>query len=200
MDWVRPPHSRPIDSYDMDALKAEIERIDAKSVLEFGPGYTTQIFLELGIKRIVTCEHMEKWLEVAKERFAGDDRVRVISYTNTVPVEADLGGEKFDIALVDSPQGFASARVSHPGMEDCSRLNTCLFALEHAKVVLLHDADRPLERGTLGRLNASGYHFEFVKRSGIGMARIEKRELHDDRPNTQDAPELGGSADGANPE
>lgn len=197
-DWVRPEGNSPLGARDAETFKAEIDRIGAKSVLEFGPGDSTQVFLDLGIERVVTCEHKEKWLEEAKKRFGSEPRVKVVSYTDTVPVTVpDLGDEKFDLALVDSPQGFYPMRVAHKGMEDCSRLNTCLFALERAKVVLLHDATRPLERGTLGRLWAAGYHFEFIKIRDIGIARITQRELQPDQSNTPDASQLGGIAAGA---
>ncbi len=199
MEWVRPAKQSPLGTHDAEVFKAEIDRIGAKSVLEFGPGESTQVFLDLGIERIVTCEHKEKWLKEAVKRFGGSDRVKVIPYTDTVPVQADIGDEKFDLALVDSPQGFYPARVVHKGMEDCSRLNTCLFALEHAKVVLLHDALRPLERGTLGRLWMLGYHFEFIKTDDIGIARITKRELHANQPDPSDAEKPRGAAAGAKP-
>jgi hypothetical protein len=53
-------------------------------------------------------------------------------------------------------------------------------------VVYLHDATRPLERGTLGRLNAMGYKHEFLD-SPFGLARITKIEQEQDGPDSQDA-------------
>jgi hypothetical protein len=97
-------------------------------------------------------------------------------------VTADpIADQQFDIAVVDAPAGFdkkipgRTSRKRHPGMEDCSRLNTCLFALERAPVVLLHDAKRPTERATLGELWKRGYKFEIYP-SSSGMAKICKRE------------------------
>lgn len=201
-EWVRPAGAHPpVVAADIEVFKSEIERVNAKSILEFGPGDSTQAFLELGVGRIVTCEHKDKWRKVAQKRFKKEPRVEVHAYSDTVPVVVtpDLGGERFDLALVDSPQGFYPMRKAHPGMEDCSRLNTCLFALEHAKVVLLHDAFRPLERGTLGRLNALGFNIEFVSIGKVGIARIEHRELHDNGPSASDAPQSGSVATGSKP-
>lgn len=176
-EFVREEGSIPLYEDDALTFKAEIDRIGAKSILEFGPGESTQIFLALGMERIVTCEHKEKWLKPAQERFANEPKVRVLQYTDTDPVEVpELGDETFDIAFVDSPQGFRAMRKVHPGMEDCSRLNTCLFALQRANVVILHDARRPLERGTLGRLNAMGYHFELIGHK-MTSARIEGKNV-----------------------
>lgn len=199
-EFERSPLSYSFGQEDFNAIKAEIERVGAKSVLEFGPGDSTDCYLACGIQRIVTCEHKDKWFKVAQKRFKKEPRVKLLRYTDTDPVEVpDLGGEMFDIAFVDSPQGFYPMRKAHPGMEDCSRLNTCLFALKHAKVVLLHDANRPLERGTLGRLNQMGYHWEFASFGRIAMARIESLELHDNGPDSQDAKKPRCPANGSKP-
>jgi hypothetical protein len=149
----------------------------AKSALEFGPGISTLALIEAGVGRIVTLEHDPIWFVKAKEKFKDYPQVEVRPYKDEPVVEADVEGE-FDIAFVDSPKGFVhvvrgveGARKKHPGQEDCSRLNTCLFALKHAPIVYLHDASRPLERGTLGRLNKMGHRFEFTP-GRAGMAKI----------------------------
>jgi hypothetical protein len=161
---------------------------DAESVLEFGPGNTTDIFTKAGVKKIVTCEYIDKWLDVAIQRFADEPHIHVLRFWDTMPVTVDgLGDdETFDVGFVDAPKGFAPARFVHPGYGDCSRFNTTLFALERCKVVYLHDATRPLERGTLGRLNAMGYKHEFLD-SPFGLARITKIEQEQDGPDSQDA-------------
>lgn len=103
-------------------------------------------------------------------------------YWDEPKVKAEaVANQQFDVAFVDSPKGFNKAipgirgvRKKHPGMEDCSRLNTCLFALERAPIVFLHDAKRPLERGTLGRLCAMGHSF-MIFNTKSGMARIDRQ-------------------------
>jgi hypothetical protein len=155
-----------------------------KSVLEFGPGFSTYAFIEAGVPRILCCEYLDKWFEFAKERFKDYPQVEIRRFLDEAPVatfEVRPGVfkseslENFEIALVDSPKGYAGARTIHPGQEDCSRLNTCLLALMHSPVVLLHDAYRPLERGTLGRLSAAGHRVTFYnKASRGGLARIER--------------------------
>lgn len=153
-----------------------------QSVLEFGPGFSTYAFIEAGVPRILCCEYLDKWVELGRERFKDYPQVEIIRFEDTAPVaKADIKG-KFDLAFVDSPKGYRyikgmtpeGGRTPHPGQEDCSRLNTCLLALQHAPIVLLHDAYRPLERGTLGRLNAMGHKVTFYPGCGrSGMARID---------------------------
>lgn len=157
---------------DYKVLLAEAQ--GKKSVLEFGPGFSTYALIEAGVERILCCEYLEKWLEFAKERFKDYPQVEIIPFLDEPEAKADIVGE-FDMAFVDSPKGYAGARVIHKGQQDCSRLNTCLLALKHAPLVLLHDASRPLERGTLGRLNQMGHRHSFYRGTN-GLARIVRNE------------------------
>lgn len=157
------------------------EATGKKRALEFGPGNSTWALVEAGCEHIVTCEFDPEWREVAKEKFKDYPQVQVIPFEDEPEAKADISGE-FDIAFVDSPKGYKhqipgvkGTRKKHPGQEDCSRFNTCVLALKHAPLVLLHDAARPLERGTLGRLSAMGHKVRFYKdASHAGMARIER--------------------------
>jgi hypothetical protein len=174
----------------------------AKSVLEFGPGISTLALIEAGVPKIVSLEHDPEWLETQKEKFKDYPQVTIAQYADTVPVGADeIAFQDFDLAFVDSPQGFHHAppgrkpRVRHPGFEDCSRLNTCLFALEQAPIVYLHDGYRSLERATLGRLNAMGHKFTYLP---SGIARIERGEIQN-RPSASGIEESRGTPAGANP-
>ena len=100
--------------------------------------------------QVTTCEHEDKWLEVARERFKDVPNVRVLKYENEGPVPPidGMGDERFDAGFVDSPQGYAQSRKILPGCEDCNRLNTTLYALNRCKIVYLHDIHRDL-RGQL---------------------------------------------------
>jgi hypothetical protein len=166
---------------DYAALLKEFQGV--KTALEFGPGVSTLAMIEAGVEKIVTLEHLAEWFDKALEKFKDYPQVAVARYADTVPVGADeIGFQDFDVALVDSPKGFTheviealGVRKVHQGMEDCSRLNTCLFALEQAPIVYLHDAYRPLERGTLGRLNALGHRSEFIANTRYGLAKIWRK-------------------------
>ena len=190
----------PFEQSDKESIREEVERIGAKTCLEFGPGESTQALIEIGLEKIVTCEYVPKWLAVARKRFAKHKHVYCLSFTDTFPVvvEGDCN-ERFDIAFVDAPKGFNPVRTIHPEAPDCSRLNTVLFALERCDVVFLHDAQRPLERATLGRLWATGlYDIQFVN-SRIGMARISKRGIRQSGLNQPGTPEPRGAPARAKP-
>jgi hypothetical protein len=193
----RPPEAEVLKQEDLDYFKFEIASLGAKSILEFGPGASTEFFLGLGLQ-VTTIEHMQRWYEVAKEQFKDRPNVRVLKGEDEMPFRVEGMGsyERFDLAFVDAPQGYEPLRKAHPGYEDCSRFNTTLLALQHAPVVLLHDVVRPLERGTLNRLNRMGYKVQFIK-VPYGMARI----THGDE-NGLDTPRIeepGCTPDGPEP-
>lgn len=177
----------------------------AKSALEFGPGYSTFALIEAGIEKILTLEHDDHWYGVAVEKFKDYPQVVVARYWDEFPVRAEHGEATFDVAFVDSPKGFnkpipgiSGTRKVHPGYEDCSRLNTCLYALERAPVVFLHDANRPLEKGTLGHLWKMGHSFQqFPGKAGI--ARIIRNGKNKDGFSPQSPQELRCATAGANP-
>jgi hypothetical protein len=153
----------------------------AKTALEFGPGVSTFALIEAGVEKIVTLEHNAEWFDKAVEQFKDYPQVEISQYYDEPVVLAGVE-EDFDIAFVDSPKGHThkviealGVRKVHQGQEDCSRLNTCLFALDRAPIVYLHDAYRPLERGTLGRLNALGHRFEYIAPTKRGIARIWRK-------------------------
>jgi len=164
---------------DYALLMQQVKDLEAKTCLEFGPGISTLALIESGLERVVTLEHDPEWLDANIERFKDYPQVEVRRYQDEPIVLADVD-EDFDMAFVDSPKGYVhpmknvrGVRKRHPGQEDCSRLNSCLFALDHAPVVFLHDSQRPLERGTLGRLNAMGHKVTQLP-SKVGMARIDR--------------------------
>jgi hypothetical protein len=196
-DAPRPPGATVLKQEDLDYFKFEIASLGAKSILEFGPGASTEFFVGLGLQ-VTTIEHMQRWYEVAKEQFKDRPNVRVLKGEDEMPFRIEGMGsyEKFDLAFVDAPQGYEPLRKAHPGYEDCSRFNTTLFALQHAPVVLLHDVVRPLERGTLNRLNRMGYKVQIIK-VPYGMARITHGD--EDRLDTPRIEEPGGTPDGPEP-
>jgi DNA-binding transcriptional LysR family regulator len=161
---------------DYGALLREFQGV--KTALEIGPGVSTFALIEAGVERIVTLEHNAEWFAKAVEQFKDYPQVEIRPYWDEPTVLADVE-EDFDVAFVDSPKGHThkviealGVRKVHPGQEDCSRFNTCLFALDRAPLVYLHDAYRPLERGTLGRLNAAGHRSEFIFPTKRGLAKI----------------------------
>jgi hypothetical protein len=171
-DGERPATAVVLHRKDVECFKSAVEAIGAKTILEFGPGASTEVFARFGLL-VTTVEHQQKWYEVAKERFKDYPNVRVLKGEDEIPFrvpELD-DSEMFDMAFVDAPQGYFPKRKIHKGYEDCSRYNTTLFALQRAPVVFLHDTIRPLERGTLGRLRRMDYQVETIK-VPYGMAKI----------------------------
>jgi hypothetical protein len=160
---------------DYGALLAECRRINARTILEFGPGISTLALIESGAERIATCEYQDQWIAAAQERLKGHRQVSLHRYRNDAEVSVNgLCRARFDLAFVDSPVGQPSPRsVTHPGQEECNRLNTVLYAISRAPVVLLHDAKREGEGYTLARVAAAGHAVTMIA-TRKGIARIER--------------------------
>lgn len=167
---------------DYGALVAECRRVKARSILEFGPGISTLALIESGAERIATCEYQDRWLVQAGELLKAHPHVSVHRYWNEVPVRVDgLTRKSFDLAFVDSPLGTPSrGAVRHPGEEECNRLNTVLYALDCAPVVLIHDAKREGESYTLCRLIAEGHTVDHID-TRKGIARIVRKPAEEVR-------------------
>ncbi len=184
MTFALRKHETPsLSDPDYQAIMDEVKSRGVKTVLEFGPGSTTLALLEGGAEKIITCEYDPVWFDHYTAEFKKFPQVRVVRYDNVAPaafVHHGLAG--FDMALVDSPKAYrphplkpAGGFEPLPGQEDCARLNTCLTALAHAPVVILHDAQNALIRATLGRLNAMGYrHFFKMAQRQTAYAIIKR--------------------------
>lgn len=164
---------------DYGSLMEEVGRCGARSVLEFGPGASTLALVEAGCERIVTCEYQDRWLLRAVEMLKPFPQVSVHRYRNAAEVTVDgLPERQFDLAFVDSPLGIeARMHADIGGQEGCSRLNTLLFALGRAPIVLFHDAKREGELRSLERVIALGHTVDMID-TIKGMARVT-RGSHD---------------------
>jgi hypothetical protein len=80
--------------------------IQAKTILEFGPGSSTLSLIEGGAQSIDCCEDNPKWAETYRERlekrFPG--HVRIIEYLWSDPIHIPTANRKeYDMALIDAP-------------------------------------------------------------------------------------------------
>jgi hypothetical protein len=159
---------------DYAVLLTEAKRVNAMRVLEFGPGNSTLAWIEAGCDEIVSLEHNQKWMAVAKDKLSGmHPDLRLLSYKNAPEIEVSGLSGTFDLAFVDSPPGVdLKSGTRFPGQENCSRFNTLSFALKCAPVVLLHDAKRPGEQETLKRIRDYGSYDIQIIDTVKGIARI----------------------------
>lgn len=167
-------HERSVFGFDdYGALISEIKRIDARKVLEFGPGVSTLAFIEAGCTEILTLEHQARWRASAKNRFWQHRQVKILPYVNEPEISLpDLEKSRFDMIFVDSPMGADLPMATRfRGQENCSRFNTVSWSLQRAPIVLLHDAKRPGEERTLARIIGKVSHVEMIN-TAKGIARI----------------------------
>jgi hypothetical protein len=155
-----PPSRLPANPYSLSddelrALRKFIDRHKVQSVLEFGPGRSTECLLDAGCQ-VVSLEYDSHWLAHYRSLFANQPRLKLGAFENREPVTLpDWLPQRFDLALVDSPRGDHAKG-------GCSRLNTCLAAAAHADLILLHDVNRQGERATIEQLRTLGWTCEPV--------------------------------------
>ena len=145
-----------------------------QSVLEFGPGSSTWAFIEAGVPEVVSCESDPAWIKSAQTQFG--DRAEIVWFDREMmPLKIPaLNGRRFDLAFVDAPLGVQSGEsVEIPGYEGLSRVNSVVFALDHARRVFLHDAKRKGEQRTLHFVQRMGYRVK-THDTLRGMAEIVK--------------------------
>lgn len=93
---------------DYGAILDITARLEARTVVEFGPGSSTLALIEGGATGIVCCEDNPDWFRVYHERLERKFQgvVSMLAYTWSDPlVIPELEGRRFDMALIDGPHG-----------------------------------------------------------------------------------------------
>jgi hypothetical protein len=142
---------------DMLVLQGVLEH--AHTILEFGPGLSTEFFVSLG-KYVDTCETMPKFAQAARAY-----GVNVFTYTDGPDLKIEGLREQYDAAFVDGPETPRGTPVA--------RWNSLEYALRLAPLVVLHDALRHGEAESLKRLQGLGHHVD-VFRTVCGLAVIQR--------------------------
>ena len=120
-----------ITETDWKFIKSVLERYNVKSVLEFGSGLSTRLFIENGYK-VSAFETNQTYFDHINKtvpNIAG-------SVTLWDGTYLDIGG-RFDLAFVDGPSAW---KPSVGSREVSTRI-----ASEHSDLVIVHDCDRAPE-------------------------------------------------------
>ena len=154
-----------IDDAEHRFLQAFVRASAVRTVLEFGPGRSTEAFLETGC-RVWSLEHDPKWLAAAEATLGGRAGLTLRLFRNGAELAVpELDGLRFDLAFVDGPPSALYA--------DFARLNAMRFAAARADVLMLHDARRPHERNTLEVMKDGGWDVRLVE-TGRGLAVLTR--------------------------
>jgi len=161
------PTSGSITPEERTILKDYATSHNIKSVLEFGPGYSTMSFL--ACEKIVSLEPNKTWYEKYKGIFEPFANVHIYLFnpneTNISVPEAD--SYSFDLAFVDSP----------PARGVLPRFNSLMYALARAKVVFLHDTKRQGEQNTIRTIAEMHPTLEIEQyKTSRGMTRFTRQE------------------------
>jgi hypothetical protein len=128
-------HWWPFEHYRV--VKTVVERLSAKRVLEFGPGWSTLAIVEGGATQVHTCETDPVWFERHESHLALFPEVRMHLYVSPYQL---LLSDGFDLAFVDAP------------VRPENRWPEIDYAWRRSRAVLLHQAHLAVIREFAERL------------------------------------------------
>lgn len=136
--------------HDYGAIMKAAQGLQAKRVLEFGPGSSTLALIEGGAEHIDACEDNPHWESHYRERLEGrfPAHVTIHAYVwSDPPSIPSINGQYYDLAVVDGPnQTHKREAVIVYALDRCTRV-----------LVACEDAEGPGLRGSIERLaNARG--------------------------------------------
>ena len=119
-----------------------------RSVLEFGPGYSTTAFAQAG-RRVVSCEGNQEYFDLYAPALK-ELGVQLAWYEESsfdLRIEG-VDGTKFDLGFVDAPKSSRWPLLP--------RVNTALYCLRCCRLIAVHDTTRLPDRMTVGALISLG--------------------------------------------
>jgi predicted O-methyltransferase YrrM len=151
-----------IDEDEAGFLQDFVRLNQVRTVLEFGPGRSTQSFLDVGCL-VWSLEHDPAWLEKARQQLAHQQALKQLLLYAVEPELRipQLEQSSFDIAFIDGPPASFFRHFA--------RLNAIEFAAARTNVILLHDANREMECNSMLVMEEKGWHWR-VLRSARGLA------------------------------
>lgn len=92
---------------DYGAVLDVVTRLEARRVLEFGPGSSTLALIEGGATQIDTCEDDPTWAATYEERlvsrFPAIVRLHRYTWRKKISIPTLEAGAPYDLALIDGP-------------------------------------------------------------------------------------------------
>lgn len=163
------PGGASIDEYDASYLQQVVATLKTAkngelTVLEFGPGMSTGLFLEMGCE-VDSFEENRFFRLKAQKQYP---LARIRGYEN-VPVLRLETRPQYDLAFVDSPRVHPIEVTPLHG-----RWNSVELAMKLAPHVLLHDAYREREKNIIESWQVRGCHAQiFPTPRGLAYFRRE---------------------------
>jgi hypothetical protein len=131
---------------DYGAVLDVVTRLQAKRIIEFGPGSSTLALIEGGATRIDTLEDLDEWYDVYRQRLEAlfPAVVHLHRYTWSDPLTIAPVDPPYDLAFIDGPR----TTMNRPAV--------MRWCVDHAKAILA-----PVEEQVSGT-GALRPHFEAI--------------------------------------
>jgi hypothetical protein len=132
---------------------------NVQSILEFGPGVSTNEFSKIECVDVIhSYEAKDDYYKNASEVFMGATKIQIYKYDDSRNIEDILAFnpplKQYDFGFVDGPYG--------PSYRIYSRINSCIIAKRFCKTFMLHDCERRGEVNTLLILKSIGMNIKVL--------------------------------------
>jgi len=127
-----------IQDDDVKVIVRLVDRLGIRTVLEFGPGHSTSVFLALGCEVDSVESDNDRLMKMIHGFHGKKANIHPCSDGYPVKSPAFSVSKRWDLAFVDGPWG------EEPG-KFMPRLNSCLACFRRAPLILLHDTKRQNE-------------------------------------------------------
>ena len=153
-----------IDESDGKMLVRWCKELGIRTVLEFGPGYSTNFFLEAGCQ-ITAAESDGEWAR-AFQKHPESKQVKLVPFeANALPLVLSGVPPYFDLTFVDAPKGHVFP---------CSRVNAAIYGYHHSDYIIMHDSNRPGELLTVRILQSLGCQIVHEFTASVGGMTLLK--------------------------
>lgn len=159
-----------ISQKEYEIIKDIIKKHNIKTVLEFGPGTSTQIFIEENCD-ILSIENNVDYINLYRKKFMLHKNLEIIfnDQNNIIVIKNQLKNKKFDLCFVDGP------RADRDQYKMFNRIDSYILAKDYGKYILCHDSKRKKDRNSINLVfNTDEYFIEDLE-SERGLTLIYKK-------------------------
>jgi hypothetical protein len=159
-----------ISKQEFDSINTFVKEHKIKTVLEFGPGSSTNVFIANQCD-ILCLENNEKFLNQNKKKYQEYDHIEFIlnNQNNITELKHKLRDRYFDLCFIDGP------RADLDQYKLFNRIDSYILAFLHAKYTICHDTKRKKDRNSINLIfDSSIYNIEEFD-SARGLTLIYKK-------------------------
>lgn len=156
-----------ISEQEFNIIDSIVKKFSIKTVLEFGPGVSTYVFIKNQCK-ILSIENDIEFLEKNKKRFIDYNNIEFFlnDQANIINLKNKLDNQIFDLCFIDGP------RADGEQYKLFNRIDSYIMAYLNSKYILCHDTNREKDRNSINLIFDSKFSIQELAPSSRGLTLI----------------------------